>query len=241
MTSSDILNIVVTVGIIQLLCDLISNYFVYNSDGYKRSCSTLERMKWKYDKAQVDSNKNPEKQTNIKKLQRAKDDYGEACSNVARKHTTPAVLTSIMFIILLRILGTEHGGGNKMIAFLPLIPFNFISNKITTRGINIQNVVMMLNNKNYIQLVNDNDGSDGEEDSSSPGGGGGGGVHVKQITTFLFIYILATLSVKFYVNKLFGTSPPSGADNGLMSVMESPKSQRMLKSMGVNPEDYKME
>ena len=233
MTSSDILNIVVTVGIIQLLCDLIANYFVYNSDGYKRSCSTLERMKWKYDKAQQDSSKNPEKQTNIKKLQRAKDDYGEACSNVARKHTTPAVLTSIMFIILLRILGTEHGGGNKMIAFLPIIPFNFVSNKITTRGINIQNVIMMLNNKHYIQLVNDGD----SDDTTSLGGL----VHVKQITTFLFIYILATLSVKFYVNKLFGTSPPSGADNGLMSVMESPKSQRMLKSMGVNPEDYKME
>ena len=119
MTSSDIANIAITVGIIQFLCDIVSNYFVYNGDNYKRSVSTLERTKWKYDKALADSQKNPDK--NAKRLQRAKDDYGEAKSKVAAKHTGPGVLTSIMFVILLRILGTEHGGGNKMIAFLPLL------------------------------------------------------------------------------------------------------------------------
>ena len=234
MTASEILNIAVTVGVIQLLCDIVSNYIVYKGENYQRCLASLERTKWKYDKAKQDSTKNPEKQTNIKRLQRAKDEYGEVISEVARKHTGPGIMTSIMFVLLLRILGTEHSG--KIIAFVPFVPFNFVSNKIITRGVDVNDITKVLNNNPYI-LLNDGSGEDGASTASTAGGA----VHVKQITTFLFIYLLSTFSIKYYVNKLFGTKPPTGADNGLMSIMESPKSQRMLKSMGIDPDEYKMQ
>ena len=237
MTASEILNIAVTVGVIQLLCDVVSNYVVYKGENYQRCLASLERTKWKYDKAKQDSTKNPEKQTNIKRLQRAKDEYGEVISEVARKHTGPSIMTSIMFVILLRILGTEHSG--KIIAFVPFVPFNFVSNKMITRGIDVTDITKVLNNSPYI-LLNEIAGDDGAS-TSSTSGGGGAVLHVKQITTFLFIYLLSTFSIKYYVNKLFGTKPPSGADNGLMSIMESPRSQRMLKSMGIDPDEYKVE
>jgi hypothetical protein len=205
MTASEILNIVVTVGLSQLGCDLLAKWLVYNKEPYQRACGSLQRAKWKLDKAEVDAKKNDK---HAKRLQRSKDDYGEFCSDVARRHTGPGMISSIFFVILLRILGAEHKG--NVMAILPFVPFTFFT-RITARGLDWSNV----------------------PDTALEGIG----IEVKQATSFLFIYLLAGLSVKYFVNKTFGTQPPAGADRGIMTVLESRQGQRLVKSLGIDPEE----
>jgi hypothetical protein len=142
MTAADILRIATTVGTVQLLCDLISNWRIYGKEPYQRALGALSRAKWKHDKALADSKeaggvvKKDAKETSsggkkgtkvdrhTKRLQRTEDDYLEAASEVARRHTVPSVFISVLFIILLRILGTEYKG--QMVGILPFSPFSFL-------------------------------------------------------------------------------------------------------------------
>jgi hypothetical protein len=143
MTAADILRIATTVGTVQVLCDLISNWRIYGKEPYQRALGALSRQKWKRDKVLADSKadskeaKKDAKETSnggkkgnskvdkhAKRLQRAEDDYLEAASEVARRHTLPGVLTSVLFIILMRILGAEYSG--QMIGILPFAPFSFL-------------------------------------------------------------------------------------------------------------------
>ena len=109
MTSSEILNIIATVGVCQLIIDLLSNHFVYKNDPYQRSVRTMQRYKTKLDKAEGDAKKSGSKiEKHKKKIDRAQADYSASCADVARRHFLPNMLSSIFFVILLRILGTEH-------------------------------------------------------------------------------------------------------------------------------------
>jgi hypothetical protein len=108
MTSSEILNIVITVGFCQLIIDLLANYFVYNNDPYERSVRSMERYKIKLFKVSNELKKSEKKYR--KKYDRAETDYSASCADVARRHFPPNMLSSIFFVILLRILGTEHKG-----------------------------------------------------------------------------------------------------------------------------------
>jgi cytochrome c-type biogenesis protein CcmH/NrfG len=108
MTASDILQIAVTVGVCQLICNLLANYTVYKKEPYQRALSALERFRWKRDKAKTDFEKQPKKHE--KKYKLAQDDYKEAVSEVARRHTGPTMFIALFFMLLLRILGTEHQG-----------------------------------------------------------------------------------------------------------------------------------
>lgn len=206
MTASEILNIAVTVGLSQLACELLAKYFVYNGDDYKRKVAALERARWKLEKAEIDAAKSNKHE---KRLQRAKDDYGDACAQVSRKHTVPGFMISIFFVMLLRILGTEHKG--NVMAILPFSPIKFVS-RITARGL---------------------DWSVVEDESVFEGLS----VSHKQGASFLFIYMLAALSVKFFVSKAVGTHPPTGADKGLMTIMESPGGKRLLKNFGIDADE----
>lgn len=209
MTAPEILSIVTTLGISQLAFDLLAKWLVYNKEPYQRACGALERAKWKLSKAEADAKKN---EKHAKRLQRAKDEWGEACANVAQRHTAPGMLTSVFFVLLLKILGTEHKG--NVMAILPFVSFNLMT-KVTGRGLDWSNVPVSALEGTEIQT--------------------------KQATSFLFIYLLCGLSVKFFVNKAVGTQPPEGADKGIMTVMESPKGQRLMKSFGIDPDDLKME
>lgn len=100
-------SIVMTIGVWQLIIDLLSNHLVYRKDPYQRSIRTMERFKGKLDKAEADLKK---AEKHRKKFDRAKGDYQGACADVARRHFVPNLLSSLFFIILLRILGTEHSG-----------------------------------------------------------------------------------------------------------------------------------
>ena len=107
MTASDISSIIVTVGVCQLIIDLLANHFVYNKEYYQRSIRTMERFKGKLDKAEADLQKS---EKHRKRFDRAKSDYQGACADVARRHFAPNMFGSVFFIILLRILGIEHSG-----------------------------------------------------------------------------------------------------------------------------------
>ena len=152
--------------------------------------------KWKLDKAEADFKKNAK---HAKRLQRAKDDYGEHRSHVAQRHSAPTLFSSFFFLILVRILGTEYGG--KVMAILPFSPINLIY-RITARGLDWSNV--------------------------PPDALNGTDIEMKQAASYLTIYILAGMSVKFYVNKAFGTPAPVGADEGLLTMMESPAAKKMM-------------
>ena len=89
MTGSEILNIVVTVGISQLCIDLLSNYFVYKGDNYQRVCRRLESATSKLRRAEAELAKNPNKHQ--KKYDRTKAEYDHVAAEVAKKHMPPAV------------------------------------------------------------------------------------------------------------------------------------------------------
>ena len=89
MTGSEILNIVVTVGVSQLCIDLLSNYFVYKSDNYQRVCRRLESAQSKLHRAEVEWKKNPTKYQ--KKYDRTKAEHDHAAAEVAKKHMPAAV------------------------------------------------------------------------------------------------------------------------------------------------------
>ena len=66
-------------------------------------------------------------------------------------------------------------------------------------------------------------------------------MHPKQAFSFMFVYLLSGLAIKFYVNKAVGTPPPPGADKGISTIMDSPIGQNVMKSLGIDPDDLKME
>lgn len=98
---------------------------------------------------------------------------------------------------------------------LPFVPFNFVS-RVTSRGLDWREVNMEALNEATT-------------------------MHPKQAFSFFFVYVLAGLAVKFYINRAVGTRPPKGADGGISTVMESPIGQSMMRSMGIDPEDMKMD
>jgi uncharacterized membrane protein (DUF106 family) len=216
MTGSDVLSICLTVGVVQILCDLLAKYLIFTKEPFLRAVASLERARWKRDKAEVDAKKNDK---HAKRLQRAQDDYSEACSEVARRHTGPGIITSVIFVILLRVLGTEHKG--NVMGLLPFVPFQFLQ-RFTARGLDMKELMQA---DVFGQDTGDNNNPDK--------------VNVQQAVSFLFVYVLATFSIKYYVHQIVGTAAPEGADKGIMSIMESPKGHRLMKSLGIDPNDLK--
>eukprot|EP00566_Odontella_aurita_P022282 CAMPEP_0113553844 /NCGR_PEP_ID=MMETSP0015_2-20120614/15830_1 /TAXON_ID=2838 /ORGANISM="Odontella" /LENGTH=232 /DNA_ID=CAMNT_0000454941 /DNA_START=20 /DNA_END=718 /DNA_ORIENTATION=- /assembly_acc=CAM_ASM_000160 len=226
MTASEILRIAATVAVVQAICDILSRRFVYSQEPYKRACAAFERATNKRDKivaaAKSSVDGRPKKgvstnqEKNAKKIQRAEDDCSESAAEVARRHTQPGFFSSLVFIILYRILSTEHSG--KVIAVLPFQPWGLIR-RMSMRGINID--------------------TDALELPSAAAGIVTKVSHHSQACSFAFVYILCTLSVKFLINKLIGAHPPKGADGGMGTILDAPKSQRMLKNLGVDTEELK--
>jgi hypothetical protein len=207
MTASEVLHIVITVGISQLVIDLLANYFVFKGENYTRLIEALERARWNLGKAEADAAKNPTKHG--KRLLRAQEDFSAAGGNVSSRHVGPSMLGSIYFLILLRILGAEYKG--KLLAVLPFIPFKFLQ-RVTTRGFNWSNL---------------------DTDTAFEGVS----VSYQQGVSFLFIYMLSALSVKVVVNRLVGTQPPPGADRGVMGFLESPQGKRIARGFGIDPDE----
>jgi len=234
MTASDIVKIAATVGVVQLVCDLLSYWRIFSREPYQRAVEKQQREKWKVEKARADAERAKSQQqaaagtaTNTnkrggagankadkhaKKLKRAEDDYADSAANVARRHTSPNILTSLVFLVLYRVLGSEHS--SKVLGVLPFTPFPFLR-KVTARGLDLTTVTEQT--AADITWVSDKV------------------TNTAQAVSFVFIYLLCTLSVKFYVGKLFGTKPPAGAEN-IMAVVNSPQGQKILQAVGIDEE-----
>lgn len=225
MTAPEILRIAVTVGVIQLLCDVIARWRIFSKEPYHRALGALSRSKFKLDKEKAAAaaaqtttvvvkesggKKASKAEKSAKKLQRAEDDHKEALAAVAQRHTVPNMATSILFVIVLRVMGLELKG--KIIALLPFAPFAIVQ-RVTGRSLEFADIEF-----------------EGTDKVSS----------VSQAAAFLFVYGLVTMSVKYYLNRLFGTQPPPGAES-LLSVMDSPTGKKLLGAAGINPDDLKME
>ena len=225
MAADDIIRVAVTVSVVQVICDLVARYFVYQKVPYKRAVEDYERAQAKYEKLLKENTGKPVKempgksgkqQDKLKKrLDRAKDDVGEAKSEVAKKHSGPGMITSFFFLLLFRILWAEHSG--KVLGVLPFAPWSLFR-RVTLRGLDFGEDL-------GASLFKDSVGVD----------------TVQQACSFTIIYILCNMGVKFYVHKLVGEAPPAGADGGLMAVMENPKIAKGLKQMGLDPDEFKQD
>ena len=189
MTCSDISTIFITVAITQLLCDLLARHFIFSSESYVRAKARLERLEVQCDKLTS---------TSSKKGQRLIVDRTEARSQLAKKHTAPQIGTSLVFVVLYRILAAEHAG--NVMGVMPFLPLSFLQ-RLTARGIDF-----------------------GDQHPAGQG------------CAFVFLYILSTLTVKFYVHQAMSIHPPKGADGGLLTMMEDSNSQRLLKAWGLDNE-----
>lgn len=230
MTASDIFHVISIVAITQALCDLAARKLIFSQESYKRSVSAFERAKWKYDRAMAaaaeqqqqrslpsskkgqptssTSMKNAEK--SAKKFKRIEDDYNESIADITKKHSPSAVFTSIVFIILYRVLSLEYEG--KIIAVLPFQPWSLVR-RMSLRSLEINDFAAL------------------SEDSKVQ--------HANQACAFFFVYVLSTMSVKFIVNKIVGVQPPQGADKGFGALLDDPSSQKILKTMGVDTDELK--
>ena len=264
MTVSDIAKIVVAVATTQLLADLLSRRYIFQSESYTRSVSAFERAKARRDKTaaalaakqelQAEQQKqqrlNPgKKQTQLtsqksnekdaKKLQRENDELSELAAEVARRHTMSGFYSSIAFFILYRILAAEYSG--KVVAVLPFEPFHLMQ-RLTFRGLGAAAAGLSGGVKNVREVHDlwmqslDGPGATipGANAPISPNV-----THASQACAFIFIYLLCTFSVKMMVNMVFGTKPPPGADDGMGTLMESPKSQKMMEKFGLDVEEVK--
>lgn len=219
MPASQILSLITTVATIQALCDVAAYWLVFRGEKYQRLLGRLESAQWKAKKAADDlkkasTTKNKERLEKNKK--RVDDDLANCQAAVASKHTAPNVLTSIVFLMLMRILGSEHQG--EIIGVLPFAPLSFVQ-RITRRG---------------LTALDDPHALLDAAMTTGPV------THLSQACTFMSLYFLVGLSVKYYTHQLLGQSAPLGADN-LMSIADSPMGHKILRNFGLDPNELKAE
>lgn len=237
MTAPEILRIVFTVFVVQLICDLLAHWRIYSKEPYQRSLEKLSRSKFKLAQMKTKegnmnaapvttaaaSKKNSKQDRNAKMVQRAVDDHADALANVAGRHTSPNIMTSIVFLVLMRVLGADFKG--KVLAVLPFCPFKILR-RITARGLEFVSTTDGDNSTSYAELL--------EGMKSGPVN------DLAQAASFTFIYMLTAASVKYYVHQIVSTKPPVGAES-LMAMVDSPQGQKMLRAVGIDPVDLKAE
>lgn len=241
MTVSDIGKIVSTVAIVQLAADLLSRRYIFQSDSYIRSVAQFNRARDRRDKTalaiaakqQVDPKAAGKKQApsaksaekDQKKLQRENEELSAIAAEVARRHTMSGFYTSITFLFLYKILAAEYAG--KVVAVLPFEPFKLLQ-RLTFMSFGGPSK-LGVGEVQTLWL-----GSLGPDATLSPDV-----QHVSQACAFAFIYMLCSISVKMMINMAFGTKPPRGADEGMGTFMDSPQSQKMFKTFGLDVDEVK--
>lgn len=176
-------------------------------------------------------------------VQRLEEEHNHRLSAVALEHFRPFVVTGFLFLLLMRILGTEHK--NKIIAVLPFVPYRFIQRFLSLRGLQINPQWFAVSNVDdtsiLIQELLSNVNSTYAV-SNAAGGTVNSITSIGQICSFTFIYMLTSMSVKYYVNQLFTTPPPKGAESYVATMVDAPKTQEMVKNAtGIDPKSLKTE
>jgi hypothetical protein len=253
MTAHDIFQIVSTVAVAQLVCDLVAHYAIYQSKSYLRLLEQLEYWKAKLQAAQrkvkieddktisKDAKSSNKKQSSSKQsersqkmLQRLEQDHADVLQGISMRHTIHSATTAVVFLLLMRIFGTEHKG--HTIAVLPFVPFQ-IMRRITARGLQFDSN-WLSSDVSIIEAIL------GEMNTKSRSSAGviAGLNNVGQMASFTFIYMLTAMSVKYYVHQLITTKAPAGADSFFAAIAESPRSQAYVKdTIGVDLKELKAE
>jgi len=240
MTATDIAKIVATVAATQLATDLLANRYVFRAESYRRSVVSFDRARLRREKTAAAIAAKQQQQSSgggggkrgqstsksterdAKKMQRETDEVSELAAEVARRHQMAGMWSSAAFFILYRIMSAEYTG--RVVAVLPFQPFQLLR-RISYRGLG------SMAEATFVAAA-----------ASTPGARGLIPPPVSdasQACSFLFVYMLCTFSVKVLVNMLFGTKPPRGADEGMGTLMDSPKSRKMMETFGIDPDEMK--
>ena len=221
MTVSDILKIAGTVAVVQAICDLLARRWIFSSEIYDHQIRALRRANGLFDKAAASSTVATNKDKAAKKLAKAEEERAACAADVARRHASPQIFTSIIFLLLWKILGVEYAG--KVVAVLPFQPFGLLQ-RLTLRGLEISEELLDLPKTAVADAA------------------GRMVVHVEVLTqacSFAFIYVLCSASAKFIVHQLMGQKPPSGAGGGFGDMLGDARVQRSMRSLGFDVEELK--
>lgn len=213
MPAADVLRIMVTTGVVQFLCDVAAYFFVYSQPAYQDAMDRAVRAQttvqfWKQ-KASTQSNKSK----TAKSIEQAEEDAAERVAVTTKFHVWPQLWLAVIFLGLTRILGTELGG--NVAALLPFTPPSLLRRWFTARGLEWDDH-LSFTAATETAVVTD----------------------VGQACSWTLIYVLSGLSIKYYVNKLFGTRSQIGG-NILMTMADTKAGKKMLKNAGVDPNTIK--
>jgi hypothetical protein len=269
MTAQDILQIVTASALIQCICDIGAHYIVYQKESYQdlldKLASSQSKLLTAQNKLKTEettttvannnsstkgsdkSSSNKKSITNVEKhqqlIQRLEEEHNHRLSAVALAHFRPFVFTGVVFLLLMRILGTEHK--NKIIAVLPFVPYRFIQRFLSLRGLQINPQWFNVNNVDDTSILIQELLSNVNNTyavSHAASGKVNSITSIGQICSFTFIYMLTSMSVKYYVNQLLTTPPPKGAESYVTTMMDAPKTQEMVKgATGIDPKIFKTE
>jgi hypothetical protein len=232
MTASAILHLAVTVAVVQGLCDALAHWRIFRQEPYQRCLENVARAEKRQVKAAADAAAAAAKESAVvgggktkaggkaarlaKQLERCDQDLADATATVAHKHMSPNMMTSLVFVVLLKVLGAEHKG--QVVGLLPFEPYTFLQ-RITARGLEFAPPLMLAD-----------DSSLAASRVLSP-----------QAFSFVFLYFLTGLTVKFYVSRVVGRRPPGGAADSMVAMTQSSWGKSVLKSAGIDPDDMKLE
>ena len=141
--------------------------------------------------------------------------------------------TSIVFLFLYKILAVEYAG--RIVGVLPFEPFKLLQ-RMTFMSLggpgklSVDEVQTL-----WLETIGGPSATVSGAEILLPRDV----QTVSQACAFAFIYMLCSLSVKMMINMIFGTKPPKGADEGMGTFMDSPQSQKMLKSFGLDANEVK--
>eukprot|EP00986_Skeletonema_menzelii_P011799 scaffold6187_cov139-Skeletonema_menzelii.AAC.17 len=250
MTVNDIGKIVLSVGVTQIIVDLLSRKFIFQSDSYKKSLATFQRAKDKHDKSSAalaakrllyqEQQRNPGKKStqqisaksiekDEKKLKFESDDVSATSAEVTRRHASANFSTAIVFFLLYRILAAEYSG--KIVALLPFEPFHLLQKMMTFRGLTGAAGFQSATEFHFLWVKAV--GAGGESITKPMAPLSPDVNHASQACAFAFIYFLCNMSVKVVINMILGEKPPEGVG----SIMDSPQSKKMMETFGVDPDD----
>jgi hypothetical protein len=215
MTSQDIIRIALHVAALQGVADLVSLKLVFEKDSYRRACANVERMKIKRDKAVVSSAGTGKADTNTKSGMKASERSIKRLQRAEDDYSDAVAEVS-----------KKHALPSMATSLFFFILYRVMQTEYSGRVVAIlpfvpfplaQNLTRRgLPKLSAMQYVD--------------------GVDPARACGFFFVYMLSTFSVKFLVSKFVAVKAPEGCE-GITSMLESPRAQKIMEKLGVDPEE----
>ncbi|KAL7481451.1 hypothetical protein ACHAW6_007133 [Cyclotella cf. meneghiniana] len=259
MTVSDIFKITTAVATTQLIADVLSHRYIFQSESYLRSVSSFERARIRRDKTaaaiaakkQADADATADDNANLnvaaggkKKTPQPRQRTPPPASGTksAEKDRKKIQRENDEAAALAAEVARRHtaAGFYTSLAFLML--YKILAAEYAGRVVGVLpfEPFRLLQRVTFMGLGGAKKMSVGDiqslwsEATVSPDV-----TSVSQACAFAFIYMLCSLSVKMMVNMAFGTKAPRGADDGVGTFIESPQSKKMMESFGLDVNDVK--